>query len=120
MSAHQEQLAKWFSDQGFKPKHLRWEQVDINEKEHPVQMWAGRVIFSTTKNNYFVNYNDHYLGLGVNSRVSRPGETWNRGNDLHDGDFSEETFKLMLRDVLLYELRVVSTEEGNAPWLLVS
>ena len=110
MSAHQEQLTKWFSNQGFKSKHLRWEQTRDQE----------RVIFSTTKNNYFVKFNNRYLGLTVNSRVSRPGETWSRGNDLHDGDFSEGTFTLMLRDVLLYELREVSTEEGNAPWLLTS
>ena len=110
MSIEQGQLSTWFSERGFKPKHLRWEYMNDG---------MTRVVFSTTKNNYFVRYSDRYLGLTVSSRLSRPGETWNRGNDLHDGEFSEDTFTLMLKDVLRYELREVSTEEGNSPWSLL-
>lgn len=109
MSA-QHQLKVWLTNQGFRSKHLRWEHTEDGIHKH--------VVFATTKNNYHLSFADDYLGLTVSSRVSRPGENWSRGNDLHDGDFSKETFDSVLRDVLSYELREVSREEGGPPWIL--
>lgn len=107
MSAR-EQLESWFHDWGFRPKHVRWECKE----------GGYRAIFATTKNNYFVVFKDTYLGMTASSRVSRPGENWQRGNDLPDGDFSKKTFDQMMGAVLMYELREVSTEQPMLPWVL--
>lgn len=109
MSAR-DQLKTWFLTRGLKAKHLRWEHTDGKEFQ--------RAVFSTTKNNYFVAFKDDYLGMTVSSRVARPGETWLRGNDLHDGKFSKETFGQMMDEVLTYELREVSDEAPLPPWTL--
>ncbi len=112
MSARQ-QLEQWLHQRGFKPKHLRWEQL-VAEGDA-----RERVIFATTKNNYFLAFTDTYLGVVSNSRVTRPGENWTRGNDLPDGEFSEKTLDESLKAVLLYELREVSNVPGGGgPWEL--
>ena len=51
-----------------------------------------------------------YLGCTVQTRKPRAGEDWNRGNDLHDGDYSKETWQEIVSDILAYELvKVVHT-----------
>lgn len=45
-----------------------------------------------------------YLGCIVSSRKPRAGEDWTRGNDLADGDLSEETWNRILGDIVSYEL----------------
>lgn len=47
---------------------------------------------------------DGYLGCIVKTRKPRAGESWNRGNDLADGNYSEETFRNIVNDILAYEL----------------
>lgn len=111
MSARQ-QVEQWLHQRGFKPKHLRWEHL-VSEGDA-----RGRVIFATTKNNYFLTFTETYLGLVVDSRVARPGENWTRGNDLPDGKFSEETLDRAVKAVLLYELREVSDVPSGGPWEL--
>lgn len=111
MSARQ-QVEQWLHQRGFKPKHLRWERF-VSEGDA-----RGRVVFATTKNNYFLTFKDTYLGLAVSSRVARPGENWTRGNDLPDGKFSEETLDRALKAVLLFELRAVSNVPGGGRWEL--
>ena len=106
----QHKLGNWLEQRGFRSKHLRWERLEDGTR--------GRVVFATTKNNYFLSFTDTYLGLTVSSRVSRPGENWSRGNDLPNGEFSEETLDEALNAVFFYELREVSTEEALPPWRL--
>ncbi len=45
-----------------------------------------------------------YLGLTAKSRKPRTGETWQRGNDLHDGLFSKNTFDIIIKNIVRYEL----------------
>lgn len=45
-----------------------------------------------------------YLGCTSKSRKPRAGEDWYRGNDLADGDLSEETWRRILADIVAYEL----------------
>lgn len=111
MSARQ-QLGEWLRQRGFRPKHLRWERF-VSEGDA-----RGRVIFATTKNNYFLVFKDTYLGLTASSRHTRPGENWTRGNDLPDGEFSEETLDRALNAILFYELREVSDVPGGGQWHL--
>lgn len=45
-----------------------------------------------------------YLGATVMTRKPRAGEDWERGNDLHDGRRTKETWDKILLDVLRYEM----------------
>lgn len=49
-----------------------------------------------------------YLGCTVNARKALPGEDWTRGNDLHDGNFSFETWVKIMQDIISYELQPIS------------
>jgi hypothetical protein len=66
--------------------------------------------FYTEDNCYFINVvvrkneGKHYIGCQVNSRKSRPGEDWIRGNDLSDGPFSKETWDRIIYAIVRYEL----------------
>ena len=40
----------------------------------------------------------------VQTRKPRAGEDWNRGNDLADGPYSEETWREIVNDIVAYEL----------------
>lgn len=46
-----------------------------------------------------------YLGGYVETRKPRPGENWHRGNDLPDGEYTEETFNKIVRAIVAYELK---------------
>lgn len=45
-----------------------------------------------------------YLGCQVATRMPRPGEQHTRGNDLHDGPLSYDTWLGILKDIIAYEL----------------
>jgi hypothetical protein len=47
---------------------------------------------------------DGYLGCGATVRKRRPGEDWDRGNDLPDGDFTVETWNKIIKGIVNYEL----------------
>jgi len=48
-----------------------------------------------------------YLGCIASCRKPRVGETWNRGSDLSDGDYSKETFTKIIGDIVSYELKTI-------------
>ena len=50
-----------------------------------------------------------YLGCIASSRKPRAGEDWTRGNDLADGDISDETWNQIIADIVSYELVTVHT-----------
>jgi hypothetical protein len=45
-----------------------------------------------------------YLGCIASARKPRAGEDWGRGNDLHDGPLTEETWIGILGDIVSYEM----------------
>lgn len=47
---------------------------------------------------------DGYLACGVTCRKPRAGEGYNRGNDLPDGPFTEETWNTIVYAIVNYEL----------------
>lgn len=53
-----------------------------------------------------------YLGCVVSNRYSLPGENWTRGNDLADGDLSEETWHRIMQDILSVELAAAAEERA--------
>lgn len=67
--------------------------------------------FYTEEHVYYINAIDRfhatkgsYLGCQVNSRKSRPGEDWIRGNDLPDGEFNKKTWDRIIYAIVSYEL----------------
>ena len=46
-----------------------------------------------------------YLGAGASTRKPKPGEFWDRGNDLPDGSYSKETFDNIMYGIVSYELK---------------
>ena len=46
-----------------------------------------------------------YLGCTSNTRKSRVGEDWHRGNDLPDGSYSKKTFDKIINGIVAYELK---------------
>lgn len=66
-----------------------------------------RIHLYTDRNVYTISATNTYLGCTAATRKSRPGEKWNRGSDLPDGNFLEETFFSILGAILFYELKDV-------------
>ncbi len=96
---------------------FRFEDLESDSKDGSV---AGRYIFCTYAHQYSVRFVSHertYLGCVASCRVTRPGETWTRGSDLADGEFSRETWDRILWDILAYELVELSlvTEIDQEP-----
>jgi len=46
----------------------------------------------------------NYLGCTATARKSRAGESWSRGNDLADGEFTNETWIRIIESIVRYEL----------------
>lgn len=73
----------------------------------------------TTNNVYSINGHLHilnndpsgYLCCGAQSRKFRTGEDWFRGNDLPDGNFSEETWREILCGIVRYEAEEIKSEK---------
>ncbi len=54
---------------------------------------------------------DGYLGCVASTRKNRAGEDWNRGNDLPDGPYNEETWKGILKGIVAFELVPLEIDE---------
>lgn len=52
-----------------------------------------------------------YLGCSSRSRKPRTGETWTRGNDLADGQFTNETWHKIVLSILRYEIEEIKSEK---------
>jgi len=56
-----------------------------------------------------------YLGCTVSARKSRPGEDWQRGNDLPDGPFNNKTLEQIKNGIIAYELEPLSVKRPQDP-----
>jgi hypothetical protein len=56
-----------------------------------------------------------YLGCQCETRKPRAGEDWNRGMDLADGDFSENTWNLIKNSIIANELVKIAKKERFVP-----
>ena len=61
----------------------------------------------TSDYKYRIVAKKNYLGCTATTRRARPGEDWNRGSDLPDGDFSRDTLINILGAIVLYELKEI-------------
>lgn len=72
------------------------------------------VLLYTDHHKYAISATEKYLGCTSSNRKQRAGENWNRGSDLADGAFSEETWRKILHDIVGYELvKAHKTEHGK-------
>lgn len=112
------ELKKWLRQisrcEQFKPKETNFVFIsDYKEKES-----IGLQIF-TKDHQYFIKARlpnvkkpvkgemlsvDGYLGCMVKTRKPRAGEDWNRGRDLADGKYCQETWRKIVNDILAFEL----------------
>ena len=69
-----------------------------------------KVIFFTSEYSYAISArlpkeDRGYLGCTASCRKPRVGETWTRGCDLADGDYSRETFIRIMADIVSHEMK---------------
>ena len=102
------QLEKWLRD------ICRWgiyeEFVNWLEESNCPDEYKGKVVIYTHDNEYYITFinnkkdNKTYMGCTVSKRKPIAGETWTRGNDLPDGDFSLDTWNKIKDSIIAYEL----------------
>lgn len=61
------------------------------------------------------NMRSSYLGCSAQSRKSRTGENWCRGNDLADGHFCETTWYKILGNIVKYEAEEIKSDHWKRP-----
>ena len=69
---------------------------------------------ATNRYNIVAKEIEEYLGCTSSSRKSRPGEDWNRGNDLPDGKLSKKTWHRILCGIVRYEMQYISSDADVA------
>lgn len=79
---------------------------------------AARIWVDTATNRFTIKAHskeeeDHtYLGCIAQSKRWRAGEDWHRGNDLPDGEMTDETWWRILGAIVGYELQDKNTDPG--------
>ena len=113
----QKMLNEWITKLIFPAKMDKFiqEKKGYNSKEHGDYR---EFCFYTEDNKYSITAmdrqgDDGYLGCGVTCRKHRAGEEFNRGNDLRDGPFTEETWNSITLAIVSYEL--VKLSEHRKP-----
>lgn len=111
------QIKEWLSELLYRTNdiedHFKIREID-NKKE------GYFVNFFTRTNQYqmivtpSVEPRKIYFGCQVTTRKRRAGETWDRGNDLSDGQFNEETWLRIKNAIISYELVKISKIERGA------
>ena len=105
-------VKKWLSEI-YSPTELEKAFV-IQEKYSSEKEFHLLIKIFTSVNEYSIGVsiddNHSYLGCSATSRKPRTGEDWNRGNDLADGRFCEETWRNILKDIVKYETEQIKSE----------
>ena len=98
---------EWLNDlTRFASPHARIEETEASAS--PIARERSVRIYTDT-NVYTIRAREEenstgYLGCTAASRKPRAGETWERGNDLHDGHLSKKTWRRILCDIVSYEM----------------
>lgn len=89
----------------------------------------GKLVLYSHQHKYTINvrkphpskkapYDNGYLGVCYDVRMSRTGEDWTRGRDITDGDYNKATMKCVLQGIIKSELdtlALVIPELPNVP-----
>lgn len=104
-------LIDWLNEVKTWGEHTEQDWMDYITYYDEVQ---GRLMFHLYTDHYCYHLAAHLpyddrndagsLLLSGWTRKPRAGEDWSRGNDLHDGDFSHETFVRCMLDIVKWEL----------------
>ncbi len=73
-----------------------------------------RLVLVTNNYQYSIVVRTDYLGCIAHARLLRPMESWPRGNDLHDGPFSRETWDAIMADIAAYECIAFEVPESES------
>lgn len=108
MISCREQFLAWVSDiipnSKLREKYLRENVASDYPTGTPDNDKRFNYLFCTNEHTYKISVTSTYLGCIATSNRRRPGESWNRGNDLPDGKFCLDTW-LRIKDAILnYEL----------------
>lgn len=100
---------------GWMVRDLLRPNIQIKTVESSSSEKHFRASFFTATNEYCIHGLERedgqsYLGCVSQCRRARPGEDWNRGNDLPDGELSEDTWHAILAAVVQYEVQQISSE----------
>lgn len=112
-------------------KHWRgemglWKPIERNEKgtdesRSPEGEEGLKLYLYTDRHSYCIamyperGEKKSYLGCVMSNRAPWPGETHTRGGDLADGEFTEETMRRILADILSKELHPVLAHQVKEP-----
>ena len=64
-----------------------------------LKMWTNEFMYIIT-----VSSGSDYMSCYGQSRKIKPGDREPKGNDLHSGRFTQETFDQIMKDIVSYEL----------------
>jgi hypothetical protein len=112
------QLVEWMKEivpfSNFE-KYARKTRESFVEDTHGTNHRDNHVnyIICTAEHRYSISAHPEYLGCIASTTRERPGETWNRGNDLPDGKFCRETWDAIKDAILRYELVKLTPVPSN-------
>lgn len=107
MTAKAADILKWMGRDlhRFASPDLHFEVANPSENEVVVRVYTEVNKYSVRARSPSADGIDKgYLGCTSQSRKPRAGETHCRGNDLADGDLSEETWTKIKNDIVSYEI----------------
>lgn len=95
---------------------LKIQYIPVNRSQFPklvmrAKIWTTNNVYSINGHLHMLNDPSGYLCCGAQSRKFRTGEDWFRGNDLPDGNFSEETWREILCGIVRYEAEEIKSEK---------
>lgn len=98
---------------GWLDKNIRFasKKVLVDEKDNRVNLKIFTENYCYSISARLPNNNDGYLGCIATARKPRTGETWTRGRDLPDGNYSEETFNKILAAIVSFEILPLEIQE---------
>lgn len=76
-------------------------KVYDEDDDSTLLFWTAEYVFYLTVN---AENNRGYLGLARTARMPNVGEEHCRGADMHDGDYTEKTWNLIVRDILRHAI----------------
>lgn len=98
------------SPYGQMEKHVLFDYRDKGEEVINAKIYTKNHVYSIS-----AHLDGGYLGCIARTTFHRPGEDWVRGNDLPDGDFSQETWNSIKTAIIKYELQEINDRVLNPP-----
>jgi len=106
-SEHGKQLVEWL--RAYKYSYGKRVHVVVNtEDEIRLRIYTARNCYGIHA--HIVRPDYIYFACEASTRAPRPGEDWTRGNDLPDGQFSQELLHEIMGSIVFYEALEVAKD----------